>query len=300
VLSGLKREDLFTVVHEQFPTDTVDYADIVLPATTQLEHFDLHTAYGHHWVQVNQPCIAELAEARSNTWVFRQLAARLGFEPDVFQVTDEELAREALWERSSNTPYALQGITLDRLIAEGPQRLNIPGRFTPFADGRFPTESGKCELYSRRMAQAGLDPLPGYTPPAESAEADPVLARRYPLQMISPPSPHFLNSTFVNIDSLRRAARRPELEMHRDDAARRNICDGERVRVINDRGSFEALAVVGDSVRPGVVVAPGIWWNKLAGDGANANSTTSSRLTDMGGGATFFDNLVEVVPAGTR
>jgi anaerobic selenocysteine-containing dehydrogenase len=298
VLAGLKREGLFTVVHEQFPTDTVDYADIVIPATTQLEHFDLHTAYGHHWVQVNQPCLGPLAEARSNTWVFRQLAARLGFEPDVFQVTDEELAREALWEGTANTPYALQGITLDRLVSEGPLRLNIPNRFTPFVEGRFPTESGKCEFYSRRMAEAGLDPLPAYTPPAESAESNPERARRYPLQMISPPSPHFLNSTFVNIDSLRRAARRPELEIHTDDAASRNIRDGERVRVINDRGSFEALAVVGNSVRPGVVVAPGIWWNKLAGDGANANSTTSSRLTDMGGGATFFDNLVEVVPAG--
>jgi anaerobic selenocysteine-containing dehydrogenase len=213
----------------------------------------------------------------------------------VFQVSDEDLARAALWEGTGSTPYALQGITLDRLISEGPLRLNIPDRFTPFAEGRFPTESGKCELYSRRMADAGLDPLPGFTPPAESVESDPKRARRFPLQMISPPSPHFLNSTFVNIDSLRRAARRPELEIHSDDAVVRNIREGDRVRVMNDRGSFEAIAMVGESVRPGVVVAPGIWWNKLAGDGANANATTSSRLTDMGGGATFFDNLVEVV-----
>ncbi|MGE5195598.1 MAG: molybdopterin-containing oxidoreductase family protein [Deltaproteobacteria bacterium] len=297
VLSGLKRDDLFTVVHEQFPTDTADYADFVLPATTQLEHFDLHTAYGHHWVQANQPCISPLAEARSNTWVFRQLAARLGFDPAVFQVSDEELAREALWEGTGSTPCALRGITLDLLISEGPLRLNIPPRFAPFAEGRFPTESGKCELYSGRMAAAGLDPLPGYTPPAESVESNSELAERYPLQLISPPSPHFLNSTFVNIDSLRRAARRPELELHAEDAAARKIRGGERVRVFNDRGSFEAVAVVGDSVRPGVVVAPGIWWNKLSGDRANANATTSTRLTDMGGGATFFDNLVEVVPA---
>jgi anaerobic selenocysteine-containing dehydrogenase len=296
VLAGLKRDDLFTVVHEQFPTDTVDYADLVLPATTQLEHFDLHTAYGHHWVQVNRPCIAPLAEARSNTWVFRQLAARLGFEPALFQVSDEGLAREALWEGTASTPYALRGITLNRLIAEGPLRLNIPDRFTPFAEGQFPTESGKCELYSRRMAAAGLDPLPGYTPPAESVETNAELAKRFPLQLISPPSPHFLNSTFVNIDSLRRAAHQPELEIHTDDAAARQILGGSTVRVFNDRGSFEAVAVVGDSVRPGVVVAPGIWWHKFAGDRANANATTSSRLTDMGGGATFFDNLVEVAP----
>jgi anaerobic selenocysteine-containing dehydrogenase len=294
VLAGLARDDLFTIVHEQFATDTVDYADLVLPATTQLEHFDLHTAYGHHWIQVNQPCIDPLEEARPNTWVFRQLAARLGFEPEVFQVSDEQLAREALWESSESKPYILKGITLDRLIAEGPLRLNIPPRFTPFAEGKFPTESGKCEFYSRRMAADGFDPLPSYTPPAESSASDAELAGRYPLQLITPPSPHFLNSTFVNLDSLRNAARFPEIEIHVDDAGDRGIRAGDRVRVFNDRGNFEAVAVVGESVRPGVVVAPGIWWNKIAGNKANANATTSTRLTDMGGGATFFDNLVEV------
>jgi anaerobic selenocysteine-containing dehydrogenase len=294
VLSGLARDDLFTVVHEQFPTDTVDYADIVLPATTQLEHFDLHTSYGHHWVQVNRPCIAPLAEARPNTWVFRELAARLDFEEDVFQVSDEQLAREALWEGSDRTPHALRGITLERLMSEGPVRLNIPERFAPFAEGRFPTGSGKCELFSRRMAAEGLDPLPTYIPPAESADSDAELAARFPLQMISPPSPHFLNSTFVNVESLRQAARAPELEIHPDDAATRGIRSGDVVRVFNDRGSFTAAARVGDSVRPGVVVAPGIWWNKLVAGRATANATTSTRLTDLGGGATFFDNLVEV------
>lgn len=294
VLSGLMRDDLFTVVHEQFPTDTVDYADVVLPATTQLEHFDLHTAYGHHWVQINQPCIAPLEEARSNTWVFRQLAARLGFEPDVFQVSDEDLAREGLWEGCDKRPAGLEGITVERLIREGPLRLNIPARYAPFAEGNFPTASGKCELYSERMATAGLDPIPSYTPPAESLDANPELARRFPLQLISPPSPHFLNSTFVNVDSLRDAAGHPELEIHPSDAQSRNIQNGAKVSVFNDRGRFEAVALVGETVRPGVVVAPGIWWSKLSGDRANANATTSSRLTDMGGGATFFDNLVEV------
>jgi len=298
VLAGLSRDDLFTVVHEQFPTDTVDYADLVLPATTQLEHFDLHTAYGHHWIQVNEPCLAPIAEARSNTWVFRQLAGRMGFEETLFQVSDEELAREALWTGAATVPESLRGITLERLQAEGPIRLNIPDRYTPFAMGNFPTESGKCELFSRRMQADGFDPLPVYTAPAESGQDASNLADRYPLQMISPPSPHFLNSTFVNVDSLRHAALRPELEIHADDAGERNILSGDVVRIFNDRGSFEAVAVVGDSVRPGVVVAPGIWWNKLSGDRANANATTSTRLTDMGGGATFFDNLVEVASVG--
>src|SRR5262245_31765866 len=147
------------------------------------------------------------------------------------------------------------------------------------------------------MPLAGLYPLPTYTPPGESAEASAALAARYPLQLISPPAPQFLNSTFVNIDSLRHAARRPELEIHEADAEVRGICLGDAVRVFNDRGSFEAVAVPGNAVRPGVVVAPGIWWSKLTRDGANANATTSTKLTDMGGGATFFDNLVEVVRA---
>ncbi|MBI3862087.1 MAG: molybdopterin oxidoreductase family protein [Planctomycetia bacterium] len=294
VLSGLARDDLFTVVHEQFATDTCDYADLVIPATTQLEHFDLHTAYGHHWIQVNHPCIAPLGEARSNTWVFRQLAARLGFDADVFQVSDEQLAREALWEGAEHVPEPLRGITLDRLSNEGPLRLNIAERYTPFVEGRFPTESGKCELYSERMAAEGFDPLPAYTPAAESPDGDPQLAGRFPLQLLSPPSPHFLNSTFVNVDSLRLSARRPELEIHPDDATPRGIRSGDSVTVFNERGSFVAVAVVGATVRPGVAVAPGVWWNKLAGDGANANATTSTRLTDMGGGATFFDNLVEI------
>lgn len=298
VLAGLERDDLFTVVHEQFPTDTVDYADLVLPATTQLEHFDLHTAYGHHWIQVNNACLAPLAEARSNTWVFRQLADRMGFEERLFQISDEDLAREALWEGSATVPDLLRGITLERLQSEGPLRLKVPDRYTPFADGHFPTESGKCELFSRRMQADGFDPLPTYTAAAESVDGSEGLSERFPLQMISPPSPHFLNSTFVNVDSLRLAARRPELEIHAEDAGRRKILSGDVVRIFNDRGSFEAVAVVGDSVRPGVVVAPGIWWNKLTGDRANANATTSTRLTDMGGGATFFDNLVEIVRIG--
>src|SRR5262249_28484975 len=150
-LSGLKRDDLFTVVHEQFLTDTTDYADIVLPATTQLEHFDLHTTYGHHYLQANFPAIAACGEAKPHSEVFRLLARRLGFEPELFDVPDESLAREALWENTRNVPPALKGITLDRLKAEGPLRLNLPPKHTPFAAGKFGTPSGKCEFFSQTM-----------------------------------------------------------------------------------------------------------------------------------------------------
>src|SRR5262249_27446274 len=162
----------------------------------------------------------------------------------------------------------------------------------PFAEGGFGTSSGKCELYSPGMAALGLDPLPTYTPPHEDPQTRPDLAVRYPLQMLSPPAPSFLNSTFVNIESLRRAAGEPAGEIHPSDAEARGIADGQWVRVFNDRGSFQARAKVGETVKPGVVVTQSIWWNKYAQDGVNCNTTTSTRLTDLGGGATFFDNLV--------
>jgi len=294
VLAGLQGDDLFTVVHEQFLTDTTDYADIVLPATTQLEHFDLHTAYGHHTVQANTPAIAALGESKPNTEVFRLLARRLGFEPELFDASDEMLAREALHEFEETVPPALTGITLDRLQREGPLRLNLPRDYAPFAEGKFATPSGKCEFFSQTLADRGFDPLPTYIPAAESAAHSPALAERYPLQLLTPPSPNFLNSTFVNIDSLRKSAGEPELEIHPDDAELREIADGDRVRIHNDRGEFEAVARVGQTVRLGVVVAPSIWWHKLTNGRGNANLTTSTRLTDFGGGATFFDNLVEV------
>lgn len=328
VLAGLRRDDLFTVVHEQFPTDTVDYADIVLPATTQLEHFDLHGSYGHQYVQVNVPAIAPLGESRCNTDVFRGLAQRLGFEPELFKVPDEQLARELLWETgpAENVPAAMRGITLERLKREGAIKLNSSpnvavslreaelsakrdvlgdssaswnevrrgGLNAPFANGGFATPSGKCELRCERLEALGLDPLPTYIPPAESPTSAPELAKRFPLQLLSPPSPHFLNSTFVEVDSLRRSAVEPQLEISVADATVRGIQDGDLVRIFNDRGSFVARALVGDSVRPGVVVAPSIWWNKHSLGHRNCNSTTPTRLTDLGGGATFFDNLVEI------
>ena len=298
VLRGLQREDLFTVVHEQFPTDTVDYADIVLPATTQLEHFDIHGSYGHLYVQTNEPAIAPLAEAKSNNDVFRLLARRMGFEPELFEVTDEELAAEALQPGPAPNGFpprdAFDGIDLDRLRQEGPIRLNLPKDYAPFAEGGFGTPSGKCELYSARLAAQGMDPLPTYIPPHEDPQTRPDLAKRFPLQMISPPVPSFLNSTFVNVEVLRKMAGDVTVEIHPQDAASRGIRDGQRVRVFNDRGSFQARAVVGDTVKAGTVVTQGVWWNKYTADGVNCNTTTSTRLTDLGGAATFFDNLVEV------
>jgi anaerobic selenocysteine-containing dehydrogenase len=295
VLAGLKRDDLFTVVHDLFLTDSADYADLVLPATSQLEHFDLHTSYGQHWVQVNQPVIPPYEESRCNSQVFRELARRLKFEPEIFDISDERLARIALWEEDTEKrPRDLEGITVETLIQEGPQRLRLPERYTPFAQGGFPTPSGKCELDCPSMAHAGLDRLPTWIPPAECEASTPELATKFPLQLLSPPSPHFLNSTFVAVESLRDSAGEPELEIHPDDAASRGIQPGEPLIIFNERGSFQAKANVTETVRPGVVVAPSIWWNKFSPSRTNANSTTSTALSDMGGGATFFDNLVEV------
>ena len=294
VIEGLGRSDLFTVVHEQFPTDTVDYADLVLPASTQLEHLDLHGSYGHLHVALNTPAITPPGECVPNTELFRRLAAAMRYEPELFDVSDEDLVREALGEFAAQQPPALEGITLATLRSDGPQRLRLDTSQGPYQDGGFATDSGKCEFFSQSLADQGMDPLPGFTPPAESASSSPELATRFPLQLVSPPSPHFLNSTFANVESLKSAAGEPELEIHADDAASRGITSGDAVRIHNDRGWFRAKASVGDSVRDGVVVATGIWWNKHVEGGWNANATTPTRLADLGGGSTLFDNLVEV------
>ncbi len=285
---GLMRDDLFVVVHEQFPTDTADYADILLPATTQLEHADIHKSYGHLYMLWNEPSIAPLGEALPNTEVFRRLAAKMGFDDPCFRDSDEDMARQVL---QSDHP-ALAGITLESLKERGWMRLNLPESWAPFADGRFPTPSGKCELYSERMAAAGLDPVPAYTPPAESPQSAPELAAKYPLALLSPPAHHFLNTTFVNV--LKRYEHGPTLEINPVDAQQRGISDGDMVRVWNDRGEFRVPATITDRVKPGLVVAPSIWWRKFMPDGKGVNHTTSQRLSDMGGGATFYDNLVEV------
>lgn len=295
VIAGLRREDLFTVVHEQFQTDTADYADIVLPATTQLEHFDLHGSYGHLYVQASEQAIAPLAQAKCNNDVFRLLAREMGFEPDLFEVSDEDLARLALQSPSGGS---FGGLTLEELRRNGPTRLKLPADYAPFAEGHFPTPSGKCELFSPQMQAQGLDPLPTYTPPHEDPQTQPELAARFPLQMVCPPAPSFLNSTFVNVEELRKAAGEPGVEIHPDDADARGIAAGSRVKVFNDRGGFQARAILSEAVKPGVVVTQGIWWNRYTRDGVNCNATTSTRLTDLGGGATFFDNLVEVRQVG--
>lgn len=300
VHKGLGREDLFTVVHDLFLTDTANFADIVLPATSQLEHFDVHSAYGHLYVQANEPAIRPLGEAKPNTEVFRLLAAAMGFEPKVFQVSDDDLARQALKPAGSPNGYplatAFDGVTYEHLRGNGPIRLNLPADYAPFAQGGFGTPSGLCELSSPREAAAGRDPLPFYQPPHEDPQTRPDLAAKYPLQMVTPPEAAFLNSSFVNVEVLRRTAGEPTVQMNPADAAARRIADGQAVSVFNDRGRFSARAVVGETVKPGVVVSFGVWWTKYAG-GPNCNATTGTALTDLGGGGTFFDNLVEVAAA---
>lgn len=290
VLRGLARDDLFTVVLEHFQTDTADWADIVLPATTQLEHWDVHLAYGHHYVTLNRPSVAPVGDAKPNAEIFRLLAARMGLTDPAFRDDDVTLIRQAL---DTHAP-AFRGITFDALLERGWMRLTLPTPYLPFAEGNFPTPSGKCELYSERLHALGIDPLPTYTAPYESPERAPDLAVRYPLTLISSPAHQFLNSTFVNITPLRRAAREPELVIHPADAETRDIASGTRVRIFNDRGAFVATARVSDDVRTGCVWAPSVWWGKFAPDGRNANDTTSQRETDLGHGPVFYDNLVDV------
>jgi len=290
VLRGFAREDLFTVVLEHFQTDTADWADIVLPATTQLEHWDIHLAYGHHYLTLNRPSIEPLGESRPNSEIFRRLAARMGFDEPCFRDDDMAIIRQAL----ETTSDKLRGVTLEALMERGWMRLNVPRPYLPFANGEFLTPSGKCELYSERLKEMGLDPVPTYIPPYESPERDAALVDRYPLTLISSPAHQFLNSTFVNIGALQRAAREPECLLHPADAERRGIAPGMRVAIHNDRGAFTAVARVEAAIREGVVWAPSIWWGKFAPDKANANQTTSQRETDMGRGPVFYDNQVEV------
>ena len=277
VVAGFSREDLFTVVLEHFLTDTADLADYVLPATTQLEHLDVHTSYGHTWVLLNEPAIAPLGEARTNSAIFRELAARMGFNDPLFAESDEDLLRTAL----EGSP-----VSLEELRATGWVRVPVPE--LPFADGGFRTPDGKA------IVDSPLYGVPDHIPNRECAATDPALAARYPLAMISPPARHFLNSSFVNVKSLRSIEGEPLLEIHPADAAARGIADGSRVRIFNDRGSYTCRAEVGERARPGVVNGLGVWWRKLNADGSGVNDLTSQALTDIGRGATFYDCLVEV------
>jgi len=290
VVAGFAREDLFCVVHDVFLTDTADYADIVLPATTQLEHLDVHSSYGHLYALANNPAIAPLGEAKPNTEVFRLLAARMGFDEPCFAESDESMAANAF---VASHPR-MAGIDWTTLKTQGWQRLNVPSPYAPFAEGNFPTPSGKCEFYSESLRRQGLDPLPTYTPPRESVVSDPALARRFPLAMLSPPARNALNSSFGGLPVFLETEKTPWLDIDADDAAARGIGDRDKVRVYNDRGAFVVTARITDRTRPGVVVAPSIWWRKLSPDGTNANMVTGQALTDMGRAATFYDVLVEV------
>ena len=288
VQQGFEREDLFTVVLEHFHTDSADYADILLPATTQLEHVDAHLAYGHLYMMANNAAIAPVGESKPNTEFFRLLAARMGYTDPCFQESDDEIAAQAFNARDTRAIL----FDWDSLKRSGWRKLNMPA--APFAEGGFTTPSGKCEFYSEQMLADGLDPVPAYIAPYESVASNPELAKKYPLAMISPPARNFLNSTFVNVQSLRATEGEPHLDIHPDDAAARGIHHGDMARIYNDRGSFLARARVTDKARAGLVVGLSIWWKKLASDGKNANEVTSQRLTDMGRAPTFYDTLVQV------
>jgi len=274
VVKGFQREDLFTVVLEHFMTDTADLADYVLPATTQLEHLDVHTSYGHTDVLMNQPAIEPLGEAKTNTQIFRELAAAMGLTDPCFADSDEDLAAQAF----------TADIDMGLLREQG--WLPLPIAEAPFARGGFRTPNGRAQA-------AGADYLPNY----ESAQSSPELAERYPLAMISPPARNFLNSSFVNVKSLRDIEGEPLIEMHADDAASRGLADGALVSAFNDRGRYVARLKVSRRARPGVVNGLGVWWRKLGAQGTNVNEVTHQHLTDMGNAPAFYDCLVQVEAA---
>ena len=297
VLRGLAREDLFTVVHEQFFTDTADYADVVLPATTFLEHKDVQGAYGHYYVQLSNQAIEPLGEARSNVWLFSELARRMGFTEECFDDTPDDLIAQALWDGKAQ-PAVLSGISAGSLEkAGGHTRLKFQeetegGRFMPFANGGFGTPSGKVEFYSDSMATNGLDPLPGFVPPEESRHGS---VDQYPLEFLPRKADNYMNSTFANSPGHQKMENGwiGTLEMHPVDAAARGIADGDTVEVFNARGRIDLTARVDGTVPEGVV-ASRLSWNKLSKGGHNVNLLTSQRLTDFGGGPTFYSTLVEV------
>ena len=288
VLEGLRRKDLFTVVHEQVLTDTTDYADLVLPATTFLEHTDLYTSYGHFYIQMARSVIEPLGEAKSNLEVFRLLAQEMGFQEDCFFDSEEDIIRQAL---EVEHPF-LDGITYEKLSSGRPLRLNVPKPFLPF-EGGFPTPSGKAEFYSEALAREGFPPVATHIPTREGFETTKD-GRRFPLHCITPPAHHFLNTTFGVSDRLRRIEGKPTLKIHPHDAGPRGIQTGNLVRVYNDRGQCFFSAEQTEEVMPGVVVAESIWWNKHSPYGMGINQLVSDEENDMGGGPSFHGNLVEV------
>jgi anaerobic selenocysteine-containing dehydrogenase len=280
---GLLREDLFTVVHELFITDTALYADYVLPATSQIEHLDLSPAWGHLYLALNRPAIAPRGESVSNTELFRRLAGALGrTEPWLFE-SDESMLRAAL---ASGHPW-LEGITYERLWDEGYARLNAPADWRPFANGGFATRSGKAELYSESLQEEGHDPVP-WAGEIRSGDG---------LQLITGKSLHFLNSGYSNMDWHRRRAGELLVQIHPEDAQRRGVATGDAVRVWNDRGQVRAMCSVSDRVRPGVVWMPFGGFTDASGARLSVNVLTPVEPTDWGGGSGFYDAFVEVAPA---
>ncbi len=303
VCRGMARDDLFTVVHEQFFTDTTDYADFILPATTFLEHTDVQGAYGHYFVQLSKQAIAPPGEARQNVWLFGQLAQRMGFTEACFRDTPEEMIRQALsiGADGHSTNANMEHITFEDLEREGHVPLAFhsdPEKrpFLPYTSGPLPTPSGKIEFFSETLAAAGADGLPAFIPPAESRWGE--TAKKYPLELLGRKSDNYMNSTFANLPGHRKMEARTSqrIEMHPDDAQSRGVANGERVRVFNDRGSLELTAMLNASLPAGVVAAR-LDWAKLHPDGTNINALTSERLTDIGRGATFYSTLVEVAKA---
>jgi molybdopterin guanine dinucleotide-containing S/N-oxide reductase-like protein len=302
VVRGLSRHDLFTVVHEQFFTDTTDYADLVLPATTFFEHKDLQAAYGHYYLQVSNQAIEPLGECRSNVEVFRALAERMGFRDSCFGESVDEMIDGAL---QSDNPW-LQGITRERLEQERQIRLDLPtsgaetesGRpFLPFADGNFRTPSGRAALYSEALKALGLDPVVEFTPPSESRHSK--AKTKFPLELLARKADNFLNSSFSNLPSVQAMEETGLLEMHAADADARGISDGDSVKVYNDRGEIFLRARVDGTVQPGVVSAR-LNWAKLSSGQRNINVLTSEKLSDMGNSATFYSVLVEVESTSRR
>jgi molybdopterin guanine dinucleotide-containing S/N-oxide reductase-like protein len=300
VVRGLTRPDLFTVVHDLFFTDTTDYADFILPATTFLEHTDIQGAYGHYFVQLSKQAIEPLGQSRSNVWLFSALAQRMGFPEPCFRDTAEEIIRQALaiGADGHSTNPGMEHITFEDLAAQGHIPLGFhrdpeTHPFQPYTSGPFATPSGKIEFYSETLAAAGTDPLPAFIANTESCWGKD--AERYPLELLGRKADNYMNSTFANLDGHRKLESRTtqRLEIHPSDAQARNLADGDPVRVFNDRGSIDLTALFNPSLPAGVVAAR-LDWAKLNPGGVNINALTSERLTDIGAGATFYSTLVEV------